>query len=329
MLKRILVLILVSFAAVFIVAYAFLLIWGRSIIAGQIEAATGRKASIGYVGLSLPPRIEIKRLEIDGLLSADSISASPSVLKLLGGKLVFNAVKVVKPVVTYERRPALAAEEGREGLAAILPIPLPAHQAEAPVPAGQKKVPPIGFKRLQVQDARIDLIDYTVSQEGLRITVKDLDLTLNDLYLYPLPVNTDFKLTARIPWREGEQQGSIRLEGWANFFKRDMQATLKVSDIDGIYLYPYYSQYVDLEKARIEKAKLNVTGDIKSKDSNLSAQCHLELSDIVFRKPEIVEGEESEKKMITSAVMDIFSALSKTNKIIFNFTAKGKMPSIY
>ena len=63
-----------------------------------------------------------------------------------------------------------------------------------------------------------------------------------------------------------------------------MQAALKIKDIDAIYLYPYYSMWVDLEKARIEKAKLNFSADINGLNNNVNVECHLELTDMV-RKP--------------------------------------------
>jgi len=102
-----------------------------------------------------------------------------------------------------------------------------------------------------------------------------------------------------------------------------MQATVKIADIDGISLYPYYAKWVDLERARIEKAKLNLVSNIKSVDNNLTAECHLELTDIVF-KPRPEEEEQNKAQKIAVAVLDIFKALNK-GKIVFNFTIKTKM----
>ena len=102
-----------------------------------------------------------------------------------------------------------------------------------------------------------------------------------------------------------------------------MQATVKISDIDGVYLYPYYSTWVDLEKTRIESAKLNLTSNLKGTDNNLAAECHLELTDIVFKQRQEEEGLGKVEK-IAEAVLGIFKALNQ-GKVIVNFTIKTRM----
>jgi hypothetical protein len=98
---------------------------------------------------------------------------------------------------------------------------------------------------------------------------------------------------------------------------------LKITDIDGVYLYPYYSSWVDLGKARVDKAKLNFTSNIEGLDNNLTAQCHLELTDIV-RKPRSSDEAEGKVERIASAVLEIFRALNQ-GKIVLDFTVRTKM----
>lgn len=179
------------------------------------------------------------------------------------------------------------------------------------------------IKRLIIKEGKLDFIDYTVGSDGIRITVIDINLNVVNAYMYPRSIVTDFALSGKIPWQEGAEEGKFEIKGWLNLFKKDMQATVKITDIDGIYLYPYYAQWVDLEKARIEKAKLNLTSNIQSTNNNLTAQCHLELTDIVFKpRPEEEQADKAEK--IAAAVLDIFKTLNK-GKIVFNFTIRTKM----
>jgi hypothetical protein len=126
-----------------------------------------------------------------------------------------------------------------------------------------------------------------------------------------------------LPWSETEEAGRIEADGWVNLFKKDMQATVNIQDIDGIYLYPYYSKWVDLEKARIEKAKLNLTSNIHGLDNDITANCHLELLDIV-RKPRSPDEAKEKAEKIADAVIDIFRALNQ-GKIVLDFTIKTKM----
>src|SRR4030042_2515940 len=96
--------------------------------------------------------------------------------------------------------------------------------------AGAKQPPPLAFKHLAVKDGKINFRDYSVGGDGIKITVKELDLDLTNLYLYPHSANSDFTLKAKIPWQAGEAEGKIEAEGWLNLFKGNMQAPLKLAD---------------------------------------------------------------------------------------------------
>lgn len=327
---KILRLALVVFVIVFAVTFVFLLLQGKALVTRQLENALHRKVNIGYVGLTLPFNVEIKKLDIPGLAKIEHISVSPSIPGLLMGKVILNELKLIKPEITYERKlvnNTQAPPQVQTAEVAMPAAPTPNTQVSHTAKAN-KKLPSLAFKHLKIKDGTVYFIDSTASGGSIKITVNSLNINVTNLYIYPHSVTTNFDLTGKIPWQEGEQEGSIEAEGWINLFKKDMQASLKFKDIDAIYLYPYYAQWVDLDKARIEKANLNVTSDIKSVDGNLTVPCHLELSNVVFKKPQS-EGEEDKTQRIVSAVMDIFSALSKTNKFIFNFTYKGKLPSFY
>jgi hypothetical protein len=102
-----------------------------------------------------------------------------------------------------------------------------------------------------------------------------------------------------------------------------MQATLNINDIDGVYLYPYYSNWVDLEKARIEKASLNFVSNIQALNNNLTADCHLELTDIV-RRPLKSEEQEEKASRITDAVLERLKGQDQGN-IVLDFPIKTKM----
>jgi len=316
-----------AFVIVFAVTFVFLLIEGKSIIAAQLAKMTHKKVSIGYVGLTLLFNIEGKNLEIPGVTKIVYASIAPSIPGLLSGNIVLNDLKLVKPEFTYVRTsPKTNAGSFPAGVT-----------GENTVLAQQPKVNPqpksltsktkylrLIIKRLSVKDAKIDFFDRTLPDDGIKITFKNINFDLTNLYIYPRSVVTRFKLDASIPWLEGQEEGRIEAKGWVNLFKKDMDATLKISGIDGVYLYPYYAQWVSLEKTRIQSAKLSLNSDIKSVDNKLSAVCHLELTDIVFKTRPEEEMDKSEK--IATAVLGIFKALNQ-GQIIFNFTIKTRMTS--
>jgi len=312
--KKILLIAVIILVLSYIAAYLIFVFKGRAIIISQLEDLTQKKVNIGYFGLTPPLNLEIKNLEIKDLAKINSLSFSPSILGLLTGKLALNYVTIIKPEFTYEIVAPLSAT------AATTPI---VSAPAAAVKAQEKRALRLAVKRIKIKDGRLDLIDRTVGQDGIKIIVKDINFSLTNLYTVPRSVITDFELKGTIPWQEGQEEGKIEAEGWINLFKKDIQATLRIKDIDGIYLYPYYSNWVDLEKARIEKAKLNFTSNIQGLNNDITAQCRLELTDIV-RKPRLPEEAAEKAEKITDAVLGIFRALNQGN-IVLDFTFKTKM----
>jgi len=202
--------------------------------------------------------------------------------------------------------------------------------AETPAsPAAPEQSGPQGeplsliFKHIAVKGGEVDFFDRDAGTNGIKIIVKDINFHINNLYLMPRSVATHFELRGRIPWQEGQEEGKLEAAGWINFYKKDMQVTVKLQDIDGVYLYPYYAQWVDLEKMRIQKAKLNFSSNIEGVNNDITAKCHLELTDIVRTPRDNGEPQEKAEK-ITNVVLDIFRALNQ-GKIDLDFTIHTKM----
>jgi hypothetical protein len=325
-LRKILFIAVLIFALLFAVAYAFLFFQGKTIITKQLEGAFHIKVNLDYAGLTFPLNLEIRNLDIPGLVKVDYVFVSPSIIGLLTGNIILNDLRLIRPEFIYERIPASAtATPASADTAVTVPAPV-----STPTPAPGPKAPPknkqntrLVFKHLNIKNGKLDFTDRTLEGEAAKITIKDIDFDLTNLYLYPRSAVTNFRLNGKIPWQQGQEEGKIEARGWLNLFKKDMQATLKIADIDGISLYPYYAKWVDLEKARIDTAKLNLVSNIKSVNNNLSAECCLELTDIAF-KPRPQEEEANKAEKIAAAVLDIFKALNK-GKIVFNFTIKTKM----
>jgi len=317
-LRKILFIGAIIFVLIFASAYAFLLLQGKAIIIQQLEGLTHRKVNLGYAGLTLPLNLEIRKLDIPGLAKVDYAYVSPSILGLLSGNIVLNDLKLIRPEFVYEKTQAKTQESS-----ANINTPLVLATSQSRVILQKKQSLRLIIKHLNIKDGKLDFIDRTLEGDGIKLTVKDINFNLTNLYMYPHSAVTDFTFKGKIPWQQGQEEGKIEVDGWLNLFKRDMQATVKIADIDGISLYPYYAKWVDLERARIEKAKLNLVSNIKSVDNNLTAECHLELTDIVF-KPRPEEEEQNKAQKIAVAVLDIFKALNK-GKIVFNFTIKTKM----
>ncbi len=316
--KSILKFFIITLAVIFAISYLFVAIMGKAILRKGLESLTHKKVSIGYFSLTPTFRLVIKDLEIQDLAKLRSVSISPSFIGLLRGKLILNQLTLLQPEFFLSKVP----EEITNTKVSTTEIIPPLAKVTKP---GKNSSVPFGIKQFNVKNGEITFIDQTVSSGSIKITVKDINSSVKNLYLYPTSAVTDFKLNAVIPWKDKEDQGKIKLEGWLNSFKRDIRATLKINDIDAVYLYPYYSYWVDLGKARIEKAKLNFSSEIHGLNNNVTLDCHLELTDMVRKPLEIGEAEEKASK-VTNVVLDRFKTMDN-GKVELNFSIKTKMDS--
>lgn len=306
-------------------AYAFFIVEAKNIIAQKIQQAIGHNTTIGKLDVKPPLNLEIRGLEIKGLLKAGYIYISPSIPSLLFGKIVINKVKIVSPQLTYQRQGApTPAQESIapvvEAAPTVAPIPV---TAPATPTAAQHKVFPVTIKSLKVYSGRLDFVDSTAKSGVIKVMIKDIYFYVTNLSTVANDSVTNFSLKGNISWNSGEPDGRFLAQGWVNPYKKDILATLKIENIDALVFYPYYSTWVDLEKARIEKAKLNFSSNIKGVNNDVAAVCHLELADIV-RKVRAPEEKQEKAERLTDAVLDMFKAMNQ-GKVVLDFTLHTKM----
>ena len=317
--EKIIGLFVIAVAVFFAAVYLYLVIMGQVILTKQLQDITRRKVTMGYFSLAPNLKLEIKDLNIQGLVKSRYVSVSPSIIGLLRGRLILNQLTFTQPEFFFNKTPPEITET-RTSTVVIAP---PVTAALAP----KEEIKPVffGIAHLDIREGKVTFIDQTVSSGSLKIAVQDIETSIRNFYLYPTSSITEFKLKAVIPWRDGEEKGKVELEGWINSFKKDMQAALKIDGIDAVYLYPYYSYWVDLDKARIERAKLNFSSEIHGLNNDVTASCHLELSDMVRKPLEIGQSEEKASKL-TNAVLDRFKA-QDNGSVKLNFVIKTKLDS--
>ncbi|MFC1657851.1 DUF748 domain-containing protein [Candidatus Omnitrophota bacterium] len=325
---RILKIILTSLLAILIIllstAYIFVSLKGRVLLTQQLEKALNKRVNIGYLGLKMPLGAEIRDLRIEGLTDIDYIYVSPHLFGLLSGKIILDRLIISGPkfdwvIESPENKTAKINSQVRDKREILVK----AKAAPVSPAAETHTLPPVIIKYLRIKDGVINLIDRTVPQPGLTISLKDILLDVDNLCLASQSAISNFQLMTKIPWQEGSAEGSIYASGWLNLYKRDMQARIEIENIDGVYLHPYYSQWVDLEGARIDKASLNFTSDIQGRDNEVVAQCRLELADIQF-KPRPPEQPEQKAEKITTVILGMFRSLNQ-GKVVLNFTVRTKM----
>jgi len=308
--------IIVILVAVFTLAYVLALSFGKAFLVNKLKALANRKVSIDRLMLKPPFTLEAQGLSIEGIGKIERISVSPSVLYFLIGRLAFNKVEVIRPEITYERLAVQVTGTGAD-------TKIRASQGSDAAQADAGRIMPLVFKRVIVRSGKLNFVDHTAQPREIRVTIRGINLDLSNFYTYPSKVVMRFSLEGNIPWQQGIADGKVTFKGWVDLYKKNMQADLAIENIDGIALYPYYATWVDLEKARIEKAKLNFKSNIKGVNNDVDAVCRLELTDIV-RKPRPPEEPQEKAERITDAVLDMFKSMNQ-GKVMLDFTLHTKM----
>jgi len=324
---KILLSILAVVSILILVGYVIVSVRCKSLVISTLERLTSKDVLLSATEFRFPLRITIKDLKIKDLFEAREVKASLSVISLTFGEVIFSEVLLVEPKLRIElSRPmidsspfAVSEMSARE----TTELPQVNESVDTARKAGAGKLSRFAIKHFRIKRGEVNIIDRNVVPSGLHLFLDDLEVNIENLYFIPKSIITTFEINARMPWEGDGREGSIYFSGWVNFFKKDMQADLKIEGIDGVYLSPYYSNWVDVDAARIRQAHLNFTSDIRSDKNDLVAKCYLELTDIKFYpRPEGEELNKAEK--ITSAVLDVFRALDM-GKVALNFTIKTTM----
>jgi len=322
---QILVISSIILALLFVSAtYLFVFMDGKTIFTKHLETLTKRKVNVGSFKVMPPLRVEIRDLDIEGIFKAEFISVIPSVMAFLNGNIGFNDITITRPELTYEKflpKAAVAADNALSNSAPLVKANNVIKQS-----AGQDKIKlRFIFKRVTINDGKINFYDQTVGKEGIKLLVKNVSVKLSDFFLLPRKAVGNFGISGVVPWKLGqdEETGTFNFEGWIDLYKKDMRAKLEIKGIDGLYLYPYYSQWVDLTNSDIEEAKLNFVSNINGLDNDISAECHLELTDIKF-KP-LAQGQEpGSGQRYAKAVLNFFKA-GDDGRIVLDFKVPTKM----
>ena len=309
--------IIATVVIIFSLVYVVILQAAKTIIAYKIQKATGLKTTISRLSVLPLLNIEARGLEIAGLIKADRIYLVPSIRNLLFGKLAFNKIVIDGPEITYQRNPPVE-------LVADSRAPVVEGQSEPVAPViTQSKSFPVIIKSLKVCSGKLNFIDATAASGKISVIIKDIDFHITNLFTFGTKDVSNLDLKGNLSWNTGEPDGKISLQGWVDLYKKDIQATLKIENIDAIVFYPYYSTWVNLEKAHIQKAKLNFNCDIKGVNNDVSADCHLELIDMV-RKVRLPEEPQQKAERVTDAVLDMLKSMDQ-GKVVLDFVLHTKM----
>ncbi|MCX5699294.1 MAG: DUF748 domain-containing protein [Candidatus Omnitrophica bacterium] len=249
------------FLAIFLAVNILIAAYAPRIIQQQIQQNLKLKTSLGKIRLSLPFTIILEKLEIGDLASIKKISLSPNLVALLFGKIVIHGLNIVEPVINLEQ-----SADGKFNL-----------------PSFEQKGEPwvIYLTSFNLRDGKIIFMDKKVTPEGFAVIVNKLNIKVAKVALPITSLATNFSVSAELLSSQGYPFGDITFSGWLDYLAKDLDAELKVKELEVTKLSVYYGNFISNRK--LSGATLDLNSAFKAKNNALEIITNFNLSKIVYQ----------------------------------------------
>jgi len=287
------------------------------LLTSKLHSVFQSEVIVGRVTTSFPLNLIVKDLEVKSWFKVKKVFAGMGIIDILEGNFILSDLRLEG--IEFE------LEKKKRGEGTQTPLNLETVAANVAKVQEDFFLPQhIILKRLIISNGTFTYIDHTKGEIPIKIPIKDLNVKC-DNFQWPFRASevTELQISGKVPWENIKEQGRISLEGWINFYKKDMNVKVKIKDIDGVYIYPYYSSWIDIDKARVEKARLDFSSDITGLNNEVNASCHLEMTQLTF-KPKEGEVPQARMEKITNVVVGILKALNQ-GRVVLDFNFKTKM----
>jgi hypothetical protein len=286
---------------------------GRGILLSELEKNLGVKAQVGSLKILFPDTIVAEDVKLSETLGVKRVEVTPSLLGLLSGNMVFNAIILDGSQATITRNPDNSFDFGLG-------------QIEVPHPArlgGKKKPLRFYVNKLNIRDSRVTFVDKGLADGSASVIRCLLDLECRRPSLLQI-LRMQFKGQGRLTLENGDPLGLIFFDGWVEPLARNMDAEAVLSEVRLSGLRPYYKKYF---KKEVKSGDVGLTIRAASKDNDLLADCHLELARVKFKEPETAVGiaQEPVKGAFDFASLAADSFLSRDGGLALDFSVRTKM----
>ncbi len=197
---------------------------GRAIFIARVSSLTNRKVSVGEVRALFPMGLELKALNIEGLLTVKEARLNVDPLALLGREINFASADLEEPVLFFERA----------GDAALGPAPTASLKSSAPGQAPSEAVVrsrPMILQKLSLHNGAVHVKDVKSEKEWV---IDKIQGDVDNIPLTNIPARTEVFLTASLSGLDAPFLGHfLKAKGWINWAARDMDVSLQAVDDDG------------------------------------------------------------------------------------------------
>jgi hypothetical protein len=277
-LLKIIIVLLILVAIISVSAYIFINTKGKDLVIAQLDNILQPEVKIESLSLIFPATIQMQQVSIEKFLAVQELAIQPSLLTLLSGNIGFSKIVLVEPNFTVTKD-----AEGNFNFASLLKPQ-----------SGKSK--PVIIGDLVIKNGNVDFIDRKIQPEGFNVKITNLNMQVKN------PLNPRFKINAEIQGKESS--GSFKADGWLNLLRKDMDADVELSDLDGAYFRPYFKNF--LSDKKLKTATVNLKIDLSAENNTVEGKGHLEIINIAYEEPKEEVPQEEEKEGLPSIAGLIF-----------------------
>ena len=273
----------------------------------QVESALGPESRIESIGVGFTG-VTVSGLRIgapDGwpvndALRADRVTITPSLAAALVGKLRVSSITVTAPYLSVLRTP----DEKIRLLPSLL------EKASQPS-ASTGAAPEVSIGRIVLRDGAVDFFDASVQNPALKISLRQMELTVNDLSVPGLTGRTSFDFNGVL--KGTHHDGRVEMQGWADIGSRDSSIKTRLHAVDLVALQPYL---IRAAETGVETGVLDFEIQSEVRDRQLTAPGRIMISDL-----KLSSASGSFMGMPRQAVL--FFLKDKDGRIAVDFTLAG------
>ena len=208
-------------------------------------------------------------------LQIEELRIYPSLLSLFGKSLSVKEITFLQPSFFFYR--------SREGVWVGPWVRKVEEKEEKEVSdRGEKKKGeriPIEIDRIRIQKGAIDLEDRKVGEPPEPIRLRYIDFEIKDIQSPLASSHSPFDLRGKMKGRN--QDGSIEARGWIDLKTTDLEATLKIREIEVETFKPYYRRKVSAE---IESGTMDMESKITLRGKRIDASGEMDFINLHIKK---------------------------------------------
>jgi hypothetical protein len=293
---------------------------GKDILINSIRDNLGKEATVDSLSFKFPLNIEIKNFNSEGIYLQE-VNASLGIPNIFNPGLILNSVYIdgFRLDITQESSNQLKSQEASKDLGSKNLIS--AQASGLPVSSKNKKFS-LFIKKFNLKNGRLKYT-YLKGQKPIIISFDDVLLTLKN-FSYPKLSKFYIELKASLLSLSGDKKmpNAVALDGWVDYFSKNMDITLKLNSLDYSAFSQYYRDSWQPKKVGIERAIFSVDSSLAAINNELIIDSLLSLDTITFA--ELSETDEAYPRMRT--IKTILALLKEDgDKITKRLVLKRKM----